>query len=331
MLPPKKQRLLTFDGNYLLHRAHHGYQQRLTNRNGDDVTLVYGVLMSIGVSLSLFQPNHVCFVFDGLNSRDSRTCIYPQYKEDRDGLADSTPDADGNQLNIRQQLDWLHSMIPMLGIALLVEDGVEADDVIGTLVNRFCPVAKIVVESRDKDLMQLVRRGVRVYDGRTKTMFDVEGVIERYKVQPEHMLDYLCLMGDDIDNVPGCPDVGPVKAAYILNNWGSVDDFLRHIIIATKRGDDLPKKDVSLFAKVQAWKKSGGYKLAHDLITLQHVKLVNAHGKELQLPDLRLGAPVSGVHDLLAEIGIRKLHPSLVSHLSALKTSSMFHTRKKKL
>ncbi len=325
------EKLLVFDGNYLLHRAHHGYQQRLTNSRGEDVTLVYGVLMSIGVSMALFQPNHACFVFDGPNSKDSRTCIYPEYKEGRDGLAESVPTEDGSEIQIHQQLDWLNELIPMLGLHLIVEDGVEADDVVGTLVNRFYPQAKIVVESRDKDLMQFVRRGVRVYDGRTKTMFDVEGVVARYNVQPEHMLEFLCLTGDDIDNVPGCPDVGPVKAAYILNTWGSVDNFVRHMIVAGKRGDDLPKKDVTLYRKVDAWIDAGGYKLAKDLITLQHVDLANSTGKKLQLADLVIRKPQAEIRDKLAGIGIRKLHPWIVQHLSALKTSSMFTNRKRRL
>ena len=220
---PKK--LLTLvDGSYYLFRAYHA-MPGLTNSQKEPTGAIFGVINMLRKLLKEEQPDYFAVVFDA-KGKSFRNDLYPEYKANR---PPAPPD-------LVAQIEPLHEIIRALGVPLLLIDNVEADDVIATLAARAASAGlQTLVSTGDKDLAQIVNDDIHLINTMNNTRFDRAGVIEKYGVPPERIVDYLALIGDTSDNVPGIPKVGPKTAVKWLAEHGSLDEIVA-------RADSFPGK-----------------------------------------------------------------------------------------
>ncbi|MFV2057951.1 MAG: DNA polymerase I, partial [Thiohalomonadales bacterium] len=209
--------LLLVDGSSFLFRAYHAMPP-LTNQQGEPTGAVYGVISMLRRLLERYQPSHICVVFDA-KGKTFRNDIYAEYKANRPPMPDE----------LRVQIQPIHDIVSALGFPKLVIEGVEADDVIGTLATQ-ASVLKMecVIVTGDKDMAQLVNEHVSLLNTMTDTFTDRDGVIDKFAVKPKQIIDYLALMGDSSDNIPGVPKVGPKTAAKWLKLYGDLDGVISH-------------------------------------------------------------------------------------------------------
>ncbi|HEX6591467.1 MAG TPA: DNA polymerase I [Moraxellaceae bacterium] len=221
--------LILVDGSSYLYRAFHALPP-LTTRSGQPTGAVKGVVNMLQKLVKTYSPTHVAVVFDasGPTFRDE---IFPEYKANRPPMPD----------DLRSQIEPLHALIRAMGLPLLCEKGVEADDVIGTLAKRAAAQGMpVLISTGDKDIAQLVDGHVTLINTMTDTILDREGVIAKFGVPPECIIDYLALVGDSVDNIPGVPGVGPKTAAKWLQEFGSLDALLEKAdSIKGKAGESL--------------------------------------------------------------------------------------------
>ena len=220
---PKK--LLTLvDGSYYLFRAYHA-MPGLTNSQKEPTGAIFGVINMLRKLIKEEQPDYFAVVFDA-KGKSFRNDLYPEYKANR---PPAPPD-------LVAQIEPLHEIIRALGVPLLLIDNVEADDVIATLAARAAGAGlQTLVSTGDKDLAQIVNDDIHLINTMNNTRFDRDGVIEKYGVPPERIVDYLALIGDTSDNVPGIPKVGPKTAVKWLTEHGSLDEIVA-------RADSFPGK-----------------------------------------------------------------------------------------
>ena len=209
--------LLLVDGSYYLFRAYHGMPD-LTNADGEPTGAIYGVINMLRKLQREFIPDYFAVVFDA-KGKNHRHQLFPEYKANRPPMAD----------DLRCQIEPIHNIIRAMGIPLLIIDDVEADDVIGTLAKRAeAEGLDTTISSGDKDLAQLVNENIRLLNTMSDVTLDPEGVLAKFGVPPERIIDYLALVGDSVDNVPGIPKVGPKTAAKWLNQFGSLEQIVEH-------------------------------------------------------------------------------------------------------
>ncbi|RMG54787.1 MAG: DNA polymerase I, partial [Gammaproteobacteria bacterium] len=209
--------LVLVDGSSYLYRAFHALPP-LTNSRGEPTGAVYGVANMLRRLLKDYDTDEVVVVFDakGPTFRDE---MFPEYKATRPPMPDE----------LVAQIEPLHELVRAMGFPVLVVDGVEADDVIGTLAEQARAQGRpVVISTGDKDMAQLVGDGVTLVNTMTGTTLDREGVIEKFGVAPEQIVDYLALIGDKVDNVPGIPGVGPKTAAKWLQKYGTLENLIAH-------------------------------------------------------------------------------------------------------
>ncbi|MBE2895962.1 DNA polymerase I [Pasteurellaceae bacterium HPA106] len=199
------------DGSSYLYRAFHAFPP-LTNSLGEPTGAMYGVLNMLKSLIAQANPKYIAVVFDA-KGKTFRDELYAQYKSHRPPMPS----------DLRAQIAPLHAMIKQLGIPLLVVDGVEADDVIGTLAVQASKCGqKVLISTGDKDMAQLVDDNIMLINTMTNTLLDRAGVEEKYGIPPELMIDYLALRGDSSDNIPGVPGVGEKTALALLQGIGSM-------------------------------------------------------------------------------------------------------------
>jgi len=209
--------LLLVDGSYYLFRAYHGMPD-LTNSEGEPTGAIYGVVNMLRKIQREFIPDYFAVVFDA-KGKNYRHEMFPEYKANRPPMAD----------DLRCQIEPIHNIIRAMGIPLLIIDDVEADDVIGTLaVQAEAAGLDTTISSGDKDLAQLVNPNIRLLNTMSDVTLDPEGVLAKFGVPPERIIDYLTLVGDSVDNVPGIPKVGPKTAAKWLTQFGSLQQIIEH-------------------------------------------------------------------------------------------------------
>ncbi|MHB8345673.1 MAG: DNA polymerase I [Acidiferrobacterales bacterium] len=209
--------LVLVDGSSYLYRAFHA-MPNLTNSRGENTGAVYGVANMLRRLLADYDPDYIAVVFDapGKTFRDE---IYGEYKAHR-------PPMPGE---LSMQLAPLHAVVRAMGLTLLMSEGVEADDVIATLADQATSAGMdTVISTGDKDLAQLVGDRVTLIDTMTNTRYDRAAVVEKFGVPPERIVDYLALVGDPVDNIPGVPMVGPKTASRWLMQYGSLDAIKQH-------------------------------------------------------------------------------------------------------
>ncbi|STO54910.1 DNA polymerase I [Canicola haemoglobinophilus] len=210
--------LVLVDGSSYLYRAFHAFPP-LTNSLGEPTGAMYGVLNMLKSLIAQVQPTHIAVVFDA-KGKTFRDEMFEQYKSHRPPMPD----------DLRQQIQPLHNIINALGIPLLSVEGVEADDVIGTLaVQASQQGKKVLISTGDKDMAQLVDDNIMLINTMNNTLLDREGVIEKYGIPPELIIDYLALMGDSADNIPGVAGVGEKTALGLLQGIGSMADIYANL------------------------------------------------------------------------------------------------------
>ena len=216
---PNKSPLILVDGSSYLFRAYHvPYLQALKTSYGQPTGAITGVLNMIS-SLQKEYPNgNVVVVFDA-KGKTFRNELYPEYKANRPPMPE----------DLRSQIEPLHQIVKAMGLPLLVIEGVEADDVIGTLANQATKMAiETVISTGDKDMAQLVSSHVTLINTMTNQKLDEAGVLEKFGVAPNQIIDYLALMGDSVDNIPGVDKCGPKTAVKWLNEFGSLNQVIEN-------------------------------------------------------------------------------------------------------
>ena len=229
-------RLYLVDGSSYLYRAFHALPP-LSNSRGEPTGAVFGVVNMLQKFLKDTQPTHIAIVFDA-PGRTFRDELFEQYKAHRPPMPD----------DLRAQVAPLLETVEALGLPLLRIVGVEADDVIGTLARRAAAAGmEVVISTGDKDLAQLVDARVTLVNTMSGTTLDRAGVKAKFEVTPEQIVDYLALVGDSSDNIPGVPKVGPKTAAKWLAQYGTLDELVaRAAEIEGKVGESLRQNLVQL-------------------------------------------------------------------------------------
>ncbi|WP_028111283.1 DNA polymerase I [Ferrimonas kyonanensis] len=204
--------LVLVDGSSYLYRAFHA-PPHLTNSNGEPTGAVYGVINMLRSLIRQFNPSHLAVVFDA-KGKTFRDDIYPEYKAQRPSMPD----------DLRSQIQPVHDIIRAMGLPLIMIEGVEADDVIGTLARQAeLEGHKVVISTGDKDMAQLVTDNITLINTMTDTVMDPQGVVDKFGVGPELIIDLLAMMGDKVDNIPGLPGVGEKTALAMLQGIGGLD------------------------------------------------------------------------------------------------------------
>lgn len=206
-------KLLIVDGHAYAYRAFHAIRQ-LSSPSGAPTNAIYGFIKMLGKMITQLQPSHLVVVWDGGLAAE-RIAEHPEYKAQRPSMPD----------DLEKQLDGLTDYLKAAGLASFCREGVEADDWIGALTAQFSETLPVVIASSDKDFMQLVSPGVGLLNPNDKVekIWSVDDVKAKTGVEPSQIVDWLSLIGDAVDNIPGVPGVGPKTATGLLQRYGSVD------------------------------------------------------------------------------------------------------------
>ncbi len=277
-------KLLLVDGSSYLYRAFHALPP-LTNSQGEPTGAVLGVLNMLNKLMKEETPSRVAVVFDA-PGRTFRDELFDQYKAHRAPMPD----------DLRAQIAPLLDAVEAMGLPLLRIPGVEADDVIGTLTTQAAAAGyQVLISTGDKDMCQLVGPQVGLVNTMSNTRLDREGVKAKFDVLPEQIVDYLALVGDSSDNIPGVTGVGPKTAAKWLNQYRHLDALIEHAASITgKVGENLRSELPAL-------------ELSRKLATIDvNVPL------SVQVDGLRVGEPdLSRLRDLYTRLELRALLRSL--------------------
>ena len=221
--------LVLIDGSSYLFRAFHALPP-LTTSKGQPTGAIKGVISMIRKLMSDFPDSHIACVFDA-KGKSFRNDIYPDYKANRAAMPD----------DLRSQIAPIHEIIKLMGVPLLMVDGVEADDVIGTLADQASHAGmSVLVSTGDKDMAQLVNDHVTLINTMNDAVFDSAGVVEKFGVRPDQIIDYLALVGDTSDNIPGVPKCGPKTAIKWLTQYQSLAGVIENADdVSGKVGDNL--------------------------------------------------------------------------------------------
>lgn len=214
--------IILVDGSSYLYRAYHALPP-LMNSAGQPTGAIRGVVSMLRKLIADYQPKEMVVVFDA-KGKTFRNDLYPEYKANRPPMPD----------DLRAQIAPLHELIKIMGLPLLAVEGVEADDVIGTLAAEATQLGhRVVISTGDKDMAQLVSEHVSLVNTMVKAdtpkgyaEMDREGVVEKFGLPPERIIDYLTLVGDKVDNIPGVPKVGPKTAVKWLTEYGSLQGIM---------------------------------------------------------------------------------------------------------
>lgn len=209
--------LVLIDGSSYLYRAYHALPA-LTTSDGSPTGAIYGVLNMVRKTREQYPSAYIGVVFDA-KGKTFRDELFEQYKANRPAMDD----------DLANQVSPLLDIIEAQGLPLLMEEGVEADDVIATLANQANHQGlSVIISTGDKDLAQLVNGGVKLVNTMSDKWYDRDSVIDKFGIPPERVIDYLALVGDTSDNVPGVPSVGPKTAVKWLNFYGSLDEIINY-------------------------------------------------------------------------------------------------------
>ncbi|MEQ8517180.1 MAG: 5'-3' exonuclease H3TH domain-containing protein, partial [Chromatocurvus sp.] len=250
---PDNAPLVLVDGSSYLYRAFHALPP-LNNSRGEPTGAVKGVISMIRRLYKDYPGSTVAVVFDapGKTFRDE---LFESYKAQRPPMPDE----------LREQVAPIHDIVRAMGLPLLCVEGVEADDVIGTLAREAGTAGQhVVVSTGDKDMAQLVNAHVTLVNTMTDTVLDEDGVREKFGLPPSLIIDFLALMGDKVDNIPGVPGVGEKTALALLQGLGGVDDIYRSL----DRVADLSFRGAkTMAAKLEAEEASA--RLSYQLATIK--------------------------------------------------------------
>ncbi len=215
--PPAAIDLILVDGSSYLFRAFHALPPLITSKQ-QHTGAIKGVINMIRSLVKNYPDSRIAVVFDA-KGKTFRNEIYAEYKMHRPPMPDE----------LRSQIEPIHAIIKAMGLPILVIDGVEADDVIGTLATRAnAAEIRTLISTGDKDLAQLVTPSVTLLNTMNNEALDPEGVVKKFGLAPERIVEYLALMGDKVDNIPGVPGVGPKTAVKWLQEYGTLANLLEN-------------------------------------------------------------------------------------------------------
>ena len=232
-----KPPFILVDGSYYLFRTYHALPE-MTTTQGQHTNAIRGTLNALLKLMRRYHPTHMAVTFD-TKSPTFRHQLSTDYKAARPPM----------DIELVQQIPFIHRLVTALGIPLLRIEGAEADDIIGTLTYRAVQQGHhVVISTGDKDMMQLVNDAVVLEDSFTGKITDTQGVIDKLGIEPKQMIDYLTLMGDASDGIKGVPGIGKKTAKDLLNEYGDIDNMLKNIGYIKGRGakgliehaDDIP-------------------------------------------------------------------------------------------
>lgn len=245
--------LILVDGSSYLYRAYHA-SPNLTNAKGEPTGAVYGVVNMLRSLVKQYPQSHVAVIFDA-KGKTFRDDMYAEYKAHRPPMPD----------DLRSQIAPLHEIIEAMGFPMLVIEGVEADDVIGTLAVQGSKAGMpILISTGDKDMAQLVDDNITLINTMTNVIMTPQGVHDKYGFGPEHIIDYLALMGDKVDNIPGVPGVGEKTATALIAGIGGLDDIYANL----DKIADLGFRGSKTMAKKLEENKENAY-LSYQLATIK--------------------------------------------------------------
>ena len=223
---PNNEPIILIDGSSYLYRAFFACPP-LTNANGEPTGAIFGVINMIRSLMNQYNPTHIAVVFDAKGG-SFRNEIYSEYKATREEMPE----------NLRPQIEPIHTILKAMGLPLLCVEGVEADDVIGTLAKQAEKEnLQVLISTGDKDMAQLVSDKVTLINTMNNTALDPQGVMDKFGVPPEKIIDYLALRGDNSDNIPGVAGIGEKTAQALLTAFDSVKDIYNHL-------DDIEKLSI---------------------------------------------------------------------------------------
>ena len=211
--------LVLLDGSSYLYRAYFATaKSRLSSPSGQPTGAIFAIMNMIKKLRKEFPSEFFLIVFDA-KGKTFRHDMYDAYKANRPSMPDE----------LRSQVEYVHQIIKAQGYPTLSIEGVEADDVIGTIAKQASEQGfAVTVSTGDKDLAQLVEPNIRLVDTMKDVIYDRQGVLEKFGVSPEQIIDYLTLIGDSSDNIPGVPKVGPKTAVKWLESYTSLDNIIKH-------------------------------------------------------------------------------------------------------
>ena len=190
----------------------------LTNSKGNPTGAIYGVINMMKKLIDEYQPEYVAMIFDP-KGNTFRNDMYSEYKAHRPPMPD----------DLREQIAPLHQLIRAMSVPLIMVPNVEADDVIGTYATIAAEAGhEVLISTGDKDMAQLVNPSVKLINTMNQVIMDEAGVMEKFQVRPDQIIDYLALMGDKVDNIPGVPSVGPKTAAKWLAKYETLDNLMEN-------------------------------------------------------------------------------------------------------
>jgi DNA polymerase-1 len=235
-------KLLVIDLSNFIYRAFYATTP-LTAPDGSPVNAVYGVMGMVHNMLGKYKPTHVLVARDSASVDSVRKILYPEYKANRASMPDT----------LGPQFALVNEMINALGIVQVRVSAYEADDVIGSVAIQWASLFdEILIATGDKDMLQYVRNNVTIVDTMKNIIYDREKVKAKMNVYPEHIVDYLALIGDTSDNIPGVEGIGPKGAVALIEEYGTVEKMLENIdSMANKRCREalIKNKDSAILSK----------------------------------------------------------------------------------
>ena len=219
----KADYLVLIDGTAYLYRAYHALPP-LKNSKGENTGAIHGFLNALNKIIEDFNPKHIGLVFDA-KGKNFRHDIYSEYKANRSSMPEE----------LVEQIPKLYELLSLMGYPPIIIDGVEADDVIGTLSKKFKNIREVKIFSGDKDFAQLVDKKTTIINPINLDIVDHKAVKKKFGVDPKNIIDYLALVGDKSDNIPGVPGVGKKTASRLINKYGDVESIIN-------KKDDIPGK-----------------------------------------------------------------------------------------
>ena len=207
------------DGSYYLFRTYHALPKTMENTQGLMTNAIRGTLNALLKLMRRYHPTHMAVCFD-TKSPTFRHAMSEEYKANRPKM----------DVELAEQIPYIHRLVTALGIPLLRIEGAEADDIIGTLAYRAVAEGHhVVISTGDKDMMQLINDCVILEDSFTGKITDSAGVVEKFGINPNQMIDFLTLMGDSSDGIKGVPGIGKKTAKDLLNAYGDIDSMLKNV------------------------------------------------------------------------------------------------------
>lgn len=214
-----KNKIFLLDGSAIIYRSYFVFKNRpLINSKGENTSAIFGFLRTLISLKNKFDPDYFAVIQDE-KEPTFRHKKYPEYKATRDKMPE----------DLVAQLEPVNKMLKAANVPTFSKAGYEADDIIGTVANRYSEDNEIIILSSDKDMYQLVNDNIQIYSLSKKKFIGKEGVKKKFGTTPQHVIDILALQGDSSDNVPGVPKIGIKTAQKLINKYGSVENILNNI------------------------------------------------------------------------------------------------------